>query len=847
MNSYIELGNKYLKSSRKKTILTVIGIILSVALITSIGTFILTVQNSYIQNSIKKTGNYHVVIKNISKDTLEKVKSNPKVESTGVFYSDEPVQLDSGKELYFNYLSKEAFELKNILLIEGNLPENDDEVVLERWVLKYVNGKVSVGDYIELPNKEGNIKTYKLVGITEGQYKSQVEGVGQCYFIENNNVTEGLSKVAYVKIKDKAKKSEVISELRLIIENNQTLEVNDDLLHYTGESSNSVINESLFKVVFIVISIVVIATIVVIYNAFHISIAERIKQFGLLRAIGTTKRQVINLVLREANIMILIGVPIGVFFGILSVYCIAFVFSKMATTVEFGNLQVIISPVVILISVIIGVITIYISAYLPARAAGKISPLVAISNQAVIKKEKRNRSGRILAPILKIDKLMAVKNVKRNKKRFYITVFSMALSVTLFITFMSFSRFSTNFTGSINEKSDVDFQLMISHLDENVKTISQEVIDEVEKIPNLDNVFRNFQSIKTVRAIVKDESIPTLVKEYYENNEDIRKIEQVQVDNESRKAVKVAISTYGDEKLKLTDKYIKEGSLSTIKDDEVIVVRNSKFMGDRTLVSPMVNLEVGDELLIDLTYGEEKSANITEKKYESDELKRVKVGAIVDESPFNDNENWDALNIIISENQLNNFIKEYDEKLKYEGIRSLDIRLKEDSYADEVDKALKDIETNSPGIEYYNVIKSNEEEKAFNMQIMILLMGFTVVVTLIGAVNIINTVTTTILLRKAEISALRAIGMSSRQVRKMISFEGILFGIYGWIIGSILGTLLSYAIYDPMNNIKSFAYIVPWKSIAIALGSVIILGYISALIPLNRLKHESIIEGIRGE
>ena len=163
----------------------------------------------------------------------------------------------------------------------------------------------------------------------------------------------------------------MIGEISNLVSGKSKVNQNKELLRLTGESSNGGLNRSIYSVVFIVIGIVVLATVVVIYNAFHISIAERMKQFGLLRAIGTTKKQIMTLVIREASIMILIGIPLGIFFGIVSVYCIVFTFSKISGFGDFSNLKVVISPLTLLISGGIGAVTIYFSAYLPARSAGK--------------------------------------------------------------------------------------------------------------------------------------------------------------------------------------------------------------------------------------------------------------------------------------------------------------------------------------------------------------------------------------------------------------------------------------------------------------------------------------------
>ncbi len=851
INSYKALSSRYLKSNKKRTILTIIGIILSVALITSICTFILTVQNSMIENEKKNTGAFHVGLVGISESDLSKVEVNPRVESVGVFKGAEPVPFINNKSIQLNYLNEASFDLMNVTLEEGQIPKKENEIVIERWILKYFEDGVKVGDSVKISDTSGNLETYILVGIVKDNWSSQSEGVARAYISEDVTSLEGEGITALVEIKENADKWQVINEMKEAIDSGVEISPNEELLRLTGESIDSVINESIFMVVFIVISIVVLATVVVIYNAFQISIAERMKQFGLLRAIGTTKKQIINLVLREATLMILIGIPLGIFFGIIAVYCIAFVFSKLSSVGEFSNLKVIISPIAILLSGGVGAASIYVSAYLPARAAGKTSPLVAISSQALIKKEKRSMAGLLLGRFLKIDMAMALKNVKRNRKRFYITVFSMAISVTLFVTFTSFAKFSTNFADEITEVDNKDFYVSIDYSYEDVREIDNDIIELVRNIPNVDKVYLNRNYIQS-KSISDKKDIPKEViewDEYNRQNNGSEGFSRIYLEGEEKILINTFITTYEDSMLSEAKKYIKEGSIDNLKDDEVIIVRNTRFLGERTLISPIINLKVGDEIILDMNYyNEEKFENWGDvQNYKNDDVKKVKVAAIVDVEPFSGDENYESLSIIASEKTAQSLIEGNKHLEDQYGVNNLDIRLTDDKYADEVDEALRNLENTTPGIMYYNRIQSAKEEKAQKLQMMILLMGFTIVVSLISAVNIINTVTTNILLRKKELSALKAIGMTKKQMRRMITFEGVLFGIYGGVIGSILGTGLSYMLYDPMNSLRHFAFSLPWESIIIAMVAVVVMGYVSALIPLRRLKKENIIEGIRGE
>ncbi|WP_404988721.1 ABC transporter permease [Clostridium culturomicium] len=857
INSYKAISGRYLKSNKKRTALTIIGIILSVALITSICTFILTVQNSMLEQQIKEVGAFHAVVEKATRADIEKLEINPKIDKLGLGKSEEPVQFIKDKLIGINHLNESGFELMNVQLEEGELPKKGNEIAVERWILRYFESGIKVGDEIEIKDEKGNAKSYVLSGIVKDDWRSQNIGTAKGYMAVDHEILQGSEVTALVQIKEKADKWQVINEIKESVSEGAEVSHNEDLMRLTGESSDSGLNAAITTVVIMVIGIVVLATVVVIYNAFQISIAERIKQIGLLRAIGTTKKQIINLVLREATLMILIGVPLGMFFGIIAVYCIAFVFTKLTPTGDFSNLKVVLSPITLILSGIIGALSIYASAYLPARSAGKTSPLVAISSQALIKKEKRRRGGLFLGRFLKIDWGMALKNVKRNKKRFYVTVFSMAISVTLFVTFTSFAKFSSNFTDEITESNDMDFSVSLNYNDDNVDGISEKLIDEVKAIPNVENIYKRYSRLSTCEALVDRSIIPEEVLKWSEEsgkefgmNEN--RLPTVSLDGKEKLSIPVVIDAYDEGKLEKSHKYVKEGSIDNLKEDEIIVVRNTRFFGERTLISPMANLKVGDEVPLSTDYyyydGESSEVQIKEDlNYASDEVEKLKVAAIVEVAPFKDADYYETLNIIVSEKTAEKIIKDnlYLQNQYY--VESLDIRLTDDVYVDGVDSALRELENTNPGITYFNKIEFNKQDKAFKIQMLILLMGFTIVISLISAVNIVNTVTTNILLRRKELAALEAIGMTNKQVRRMITFEGVLFGIYGGIIGSVLGTAFSYMLYEPMSSIRRFAFAFPWQSIIIAVTAVVIVGYISALIPLRRLKKDSIIEVIRGE
>lgn len=700
INSYKAISSRYLKSNKKRTILTIIGIILSVALITSICTFILTVQNSMIEQQIKEVGEFHAVVENVTSEDINKLKVNPKIDKIGLSGVENPVPFIKDKLLEINQLNKSGFELLNVQLEEGEIPKKDNEIAIERWILRYFEDGVNLRDTIRFVDNNGKERSYILVGIIKDDWRSQSEGMAKGYLAAGESSLNGEGVTALIQINEKADKWQVINEIKENVSEGAKVSHNEDLMRLTGESSDSGINQAIMAVVVMVIGIVVLATVVVIYNAFQISIAERIKQIGLLRAIGTTKKQIINLVLREATLMVLVGAPLGIFFGVVAVYCIAFVFTKISPSGDFSNLKVVLSPITLILSGIIGALSIYASAYLPARAAGKTSPLLAISSQVLIKKEKRSRGGLLLGRFLRIDLAMVLKNVKRNRKRFYVTVFSMAISVTLFVTFTSFAKFSSNFTEEVTESSDKDFSVSLNYNDDEIEGISEKLIEEVKSIPNVEKVYKRYSSITTCEALVDSSIIPEEVMKWSEesgkqfgiNESRLRKIS---LDGKEKVSIPVVIDVYDKGKLEKSNKYVKEGSIEDLKGDEIIVVRNTRFFGERTLISPIANLKVGDEIPLDTNFyyydSESNDVQVREDlNYSNDEVKKVKVAAIVDVPPFKDSDYYEMLNIIVNERTIENLIKDtlYLQKQYY--VEGLDIRLTEDIYADEVDSALRE-------------------------------------------------------------------------------------------------------------------------------------------------------------
>ncbi|SDP17298.1 ABC transporter permease [Clostridium gasigenes] len=848
INNYKNLSGRYLKKNKKRTILTMIGIILSVALVCCIGTFVVTIQHTMIEEAKNQKGDFHISIKNAKENPISKISNNPKVEVAGLMeeVSESPFVKD--KYIKITNIDKNSAKLIPAKLIEGTMPEKNNEIAIEKWALKYLDKPINIGEEIKITDENGASNNYILKGILENSGYSQAGGSALAFGF-STEPTENTT--IRVKFKEKVDKKIAIKEFQEAygIDN---VSLNNDVLRLTGESDSNNINKSLFTMTFLIIGIVVFATVFVIYNSFNISISERMRQFGLLRAIGTTKKQVMRLVLREASVMSLIAIPIGLFFGVLALYIVIFVFSKMPGSSEFSNLKVIISPIVLGASTVIGLLSIYISAFLPARSAGRISPLVAISTANLITKEKNKKGGKWLSKIFKIYKVMAIKNVKRNRKRFYITTISMAISVTLFVTFTALIGSADKFTDPPTEEDNIQFNIF-SQPSKGVMDIGidNKIIEEVSEMPEVEKIYKNYKALNLV-AIVNEDKISEKAKGFEE-------IRDTKLEGIPNKLIKTSINFFDKDKLEASKKYVKEGSISNLKANEVIIARDNMFFTKAGIINEsLLDVKVGDEILINSNYTikYQVEENVTEGKatveevglkedYKTSDLVKVKIAAIVDVHPFPGGVSKTYLRIIAPMEAKDRILVNNENSKEEVFINNLGIIINDENEESVVDAKLKEIEEKNTGIRYSNQLAAANTLKSSNIQMVILLMGFIIVIALISSINIVNTVATNIILRRKELAALKAIGMTDRELRKMITLEGILFGFYGGVIGSTVGTGLYYLFYKKMSGMIDFGFVPPFKYIAIAMISVILIGYISALIPLRRLKKDNIIEAIK--
>ncbi|MEN8905972.1 MAG: ABC transporter permease [Clostridiales bacterium] len=638
MNLYKNITLKYMKNQKKRTILTFIGIILSVALISSILLMYTSALESYTRYAIKTYGDYYVAYKNLPSKFVDDINNNVNVQNTSIKYSfgmafmgeisKEEREYDNNAPLFrkidLRAYSDENFKQTPFELEMGNFPKNENEIVLEKNALKFLGSNVKVGDNINLvissqidsDSEKDNFKKeyekkYKLTGIKKSDILTSTNYTSEgITLFDPGTIKEEKLYDLYIKftsIKDtKDKSNNILENLKIkdyAAKNNIEFseEFNNDLLRAYQESSNPLSNKAVTNILVVILVIVIIATAAVIYNIFNISVLERISQFGILRCVGASPKQIRKIVLNEALIYCIVGIPIGLTVGAGVVKVLFLLFNKLGKGMFPSDFELYFNIWGILVCIALGIISVVLSVIGPTRHAGKVSSIEAIKNLGSIKKEKIKKSRKLKKKgftkiIFGIEGLIASKNLRRNRKRYRITIFSMTLSIVLFIVFANFINFYMG-VSVFDEDEFGNFQ--VSNSKGNGENILPKLINDINNVNGVDYIFKNMNSNSNLSK-EKPSFFGLGVKEEYMKD---KSKEYIKVKNKNGiYSFDVEIVSYGDEALEYLNKHLVKGEIdkNSLNSKNGVLILNKYAIiekGKRIYTSPF-KFEINDSLEI---------------------------------------------------------------------------------------------------------------------------------------------------------------------------------------------------------------------------------------------------------
>lgn len=860
MNSYKKITYKYLKQQRNRTLLTILGIILSVAMISSIGTIIESARNALIKEAIRDHGSYHVHFNNLAEKEIYALENHVAIEEIGISKKQGAARIakitEEEKKMFgdhtsYRYIEVEGYNEKALHLLpyrmnEGRRPEASYEIAIEKWITQYLGEDVKLGDKIKLSMGDRKLnseqkevgfefigeKEYTIVGFIEPRFmwKGNLITQGITGYDEEGGTQENYN--AYVQltnIKDAQEKVSSIAEDIGIDSESATL--NNKVLRLSAESADEMFNGTLKLILLFIVALIIISTIAVIYNAFNISVLERISQFGLLRSVGATPSQIRGIVLKEAFILSMIGIPIGILSGLGAMKIVFSVIAGLgfnAFTTLFKDMEVSISFTVFLISTMIGLVTVFLSAIGPARKAAKVSPLEAVRNTGSFKKETfgKVKSSSFVRRILGIEGEIAYKNLRRNRKRFIVTVFSMVISISLFITFSSFSDYMFK-SGIINTTTFGNYGIGMEDTEE-----FDVIYKELQTIKDVDRVYKLREM--NGQVLLEDNKISKAMRETspYMVNESENGL--IRIHN-------VNIFTMGDENLALLQSVLKEGTIDkdALENNNGVLVINNTYVqnintGNRKLIEGY-HLRPGDKVPF--------SAYRFHEEGEDAFYSQLTVMGVLEKGIIEDGYNLNgSINIITTEKNFRNIVDEGGITI---GNARFIVEMKDNFDPEPMQAYLEDKGARIPYFSYVDYGKRAEEDRASIIVMSIFLYGFVALITLISSINIINTISTNIILRKKEISMIKAVGMTQGAIKRMVALESIFYGLYAAVIGGAIGTGLSYVMFTLIIRLSEFQWVIPWKNIGMACAGATLVALFSGIFPLKRINEGIIVENMK--
>ena len=852
MNILKKLTLKSLKLNKKRTIVTIIGIMLSTALICAVAGMITSVQKTLINYAKSHSGNYHVCFKNIPNDELKYIKENKNVQnyflSKNVGYGKlEKVENEYKPYIFVMEYDKKGLEQGGVTLLEGRMPENSNEIVIPEHLIKSgrINytigekitlnlGKRQTKDGLELTQEDALLTdeseetesssksksktedleeivdtkehTYTIVGIIERSNYKGIEGFSApgytaiSYMDNENDINTANISVLYSNLKDFQKKTE---DIKSVIEKNigssVTVSYNSSLIDYEGGVSDTTM-ASLYSVGAVVIVIIILSSVFVIRNSFSISVSEKTKQYGMLSSIGATKKQIKKSVLYEGFYIGIIGIPLGILCGMLAVVILLQVVNVLLGDSLNEKCVFSIPILAIIASIVISAITIYLSCILPARRASKISPIEAIRGNDDIKiKAKKVKTSKITKKLFGIGGVIASKNLKRNKKKYRTTVISLVVSISIFISLSSF----LDYGGKIVNVYYKDLGYDISVYDGTVENYNE--------ITKLDNVEEYSYSYMTEGSVdINKYGSEFGKKRIAKDSEETNSITIILINNDYFK------------------KFIEHLGIQSTNYKDIAILEDDayEYIDEKTVFENYYSLKTGDSIEITLTNGEKRTVKISKK---------------TDERPMGyKNVYSNGGYLFVSED----FIQDKSDKKSFHVGGLLIKSQNPDELENEINNLKK---TNNLYSKLYinNISKYVEENQKIILLISIFLYGFIAVITLIGVTNIFNTITTNMILRSKEFANLKSVGMTTKEFNRMIRLESILYGLKSLLIGIPLGLIGSYCIYNGIAKGLDFGYILPLKSIIIAIIFVFIIVGLTMKYSLNKINKQNIIETIR--
>lgn len=906
MNVFSKVTLESLKKNRTRTVVTIIGIMLSAAMICASTTFVSSMQNFVLRCEIYSSGDWHGAVYDAAYKDYEDIRDSGKVSSATYAQVLGYAKIGSANEYkpYLYVLGGDAasgyFETMPVHLLLGTLPKDSTEIILPEHLTS--NGKVNytLGDTVTLEVGDRTLdgkrlgqdtpvytydsethtevmsgerlentepRTYTVVGIYERPAFEDYSAPGYTALTAADPKSADQSPIhCYFKLHKPAGVYDFMKAMGYTQEYRYAY--NTKVLLYSGTAPFDSFLTAFYSLAAIIIALIVFGSVSLIYNAFSISVSERTKQFGLLSSVGATKKQLRRMVLFEALTVSAVGIPLGILVGIGGIgITLLLIGDKFSSIVRADiPMRLCVSWQAVVIAAVIALVTVLISAWIPSKRATGVSAVEAIRQSMDIKVSGRPvRTSKLAYKLFGLPSVLAGKHYKRNRKKYRTTVVSLFMSIVLFVSAAAFTDYmmesaegglaSDQFDLIYAAESDAsaamtpDALLELLFSEQNVtggtytkKQFLQGDISREYVTAMFADRFADF-GMEREDATPKELSISGYL--YFvadaEFNRLLEKYNLKEADYYDReKPLGLAL----DRNIELDRRLEKYVTLDTLKGDGCVIEGLYYVEIDGYYRKDSRIDENGNKVV--LYQNRDNENDIIELPYEESFAKyTLRSEKTIEEAPFFVSRSTPvAINMIYPYSMIESVVPE----AALNQFRNTEYFLTSSDHAASFENLATVLTENGlSSRQLFDYAANAETNRNVVTIIRVFAYGFIVLISLIAAANVFNTISTNISLRRREFAMLKSVGMTQKGFRRMMNCECLLYGSKALLLGLPVSCGITYLIYRAITTAYETSFHLPWAAIGIAVLSVFLVVFATMMYAMRKVKKDNPIDALKNE
>lgn len=874
MNVVNKVTWKSLCQNKKRTIVTIMGVIICVAMLTAISVIGSSFQNVMLRSAIETNGNYEISFNQMKMEEADRLIKDAKVKQSMrmAFVGDVNLK-DVGYDISGGFRSTmeilaidpEHPELVAMKLLEGAMPEKENEIVICQQMMNHERFDKQIGDRITLPivrviYEQAADDPQKVNEIREdlGEKSYTITGIVSCDnlmasrsgYMAFTNYTNTPYKQQNVNVSLNLQSTENFFEQQLTLGNTYQSELityNNSYLNYKGVDTMGIL--SIYgSVILILIIIILIGGISLIYNAFSISLSERGRYLGMLSSVGATRKQKRNSVFFEAFVIGIIAIPIGLLAGVAGI-AITFIFLNpyIAGMFDITNvsLKVVIDWRLMLFTIGFSIIILLISAWIPAKRASRITAISAIRQSEDVKIRARDvKTSKLTRKVFGVEAELGLKNMKRNHSRYLSTLSSLIICIILFMSAQYFSIAMKESVSMMQSSTDADIITNFYRTNDAIVS-DDEFVNSLRSLPDVTSsiAYSEYPYMNLGTSMKVTEEIKEYIRKQYGMSE------QELLDQHINTSPLVKIQVLSDvdfiaycKQAGIDPAVMQQEQPSTI----LVNQRTIKDSTEKTTVYrnlKLLDIEEGDAVKIYRSRTEE-TGRINDPEV------AIQIAAMTNHLPSVNQNNTSSPEVYLVMDEKN--ITKLTASMKKDNLTlptaNYEIQFKTknpEKLGNEVTEIVIGSQDYAGSVTNISLQKlKNEQRYVF---INTLLYGFVTLILLICVANIMNSISTSVNLRKREFAMIKSIGITKRKFNRMICFETLFYGIKACLYGIPLGMLAMSFLFRSFTRGFVFEFVVQWKLYLLMIVGVFFVLSMTMAYAIHKIRKDNIVETIRSE